>query len=36
MATNPILLPGKSHKQKSLVGYISWGHKRVEHDLVTN
>ena len=23
----PVLLPGKSHGQRSLVGYSSWGHK---------
>ena len=28
-------LPGKSHGQRSLVGYSVWGHKRVGHDLVT-
>ena len=28
-----VFLPGKSHGQRSLVGYISWGH-RVGHDLV--
>ena len=27
--------PGKSHGQRSLVGYSPWGHKRVRHDLVT-
>ena len=27
MATHPVLLPGKSHGQRSLVGYSSWGHK---------
>ena len=26
---------GKSHGQRSLVGYSSRGHKRVRHDLVT-
>ena len=25
----PVLLPGKSHGQKSLVGYSSWGHKEL-------
>ena len=29
----PIFLPGKSHGQRSLVGYSPWGHKRVGHDL---
>ena len=27
MATTPVLLPGKSHGQRSLVGYSPWGHK---------
>ena len=31
----PVFLPGKSHEQRSLVGYSPWGHKRVGHDLVT-
>ena len=31
----PVFLPGKSHGQRSLVGYSSWCHKRVGHDLVT-
>ena len=31
----PVSLPGKSHGQRSLVGYSSWGHKRVRHDLAT-
>ena len=31
----PVFLPGKSHGQKSLVGYSPWSHKRVGHDLVT-
>ena len=31
----PILLPEKSHGQRSLVGSISWGH-RVGHDWVTS
>ena len=25
----------KSHGQRSLAGYSTWGHKRVGHDLVT-
>ena len=25
----PVFLPGKSHGQKSLVGYSPWSHKRV-------
>ena len=31
----PVALPGKSHGQRSLVGYSPWGHKRVRNDLVT-
>ena len=31
----PVFLPGKSHGQRSLVGYSKWGHKRVRHNLVT-
>ena len=31
----PVLLPGKSHWQRSLVGYSPWGHKRVRDDLAT-
>ena len=31
----PVLLPGKSHGQRSLVGYSPCGCKRVGHDLVT-
>ena len=31
---NPLVfLPGKSHGQRSLVAYNSWGPKRVRHDL---
>ena len=30
-----IFLPEKSHGQRSLVGYSSWGHKELRHDLVT-
>ena len=26
---------GKSHKQRSLVGYGPWGHERVGHNLAT-
>ena len=29
----PVFLPGKSHGQRSPVGYSPWGHKRVRHDL---
>ena len=28
----PVLLPGKSHGQRSLVGYSPWGPQRVGHD----
>ena len=31
----PVLLPGKSHRQRSLEGYSPWGHKRVRHHLAT-
>jgi len=31
----PVFLSGKSHGQRSLVGYSAWGCKRVRHDLVT-
>ena len=31
MDTTPVFFPGKSHGQRSLVGYSSWGH-RVRHD----
>ena len=31
----PVLLPGKSHGQRSLADYSPWIHKRVRHDLVT-
>ena len=27
---NPVLLPGKSHGQRSLVGYSPWGHKELD------
>ena len=30
----PVLLPGRSHRQRSLAGYSPWGHRRVRHDLV--
>ena len=30
----PVFLPGKSHGQRSLVGYSPWSHKRVGHSLV--
>ena len=28
-----VFLSGKFHGQRSLVGYSSWGHRRVKHDL---
>ena len=28
----PVFLPGKSHGQRSLVGYSPWGHKESETD----
>ena len=31
----PVLLPGKSHGQRSLVGYSSWGHKELDMTEVT-
>ena len=31
----PVFLPGKSHGQRSVMGYSSWGRKRVTHDLAT-
>ena len=31
----PVFLPEKSHGQRSLMDYSSWGHKRVRYDLVT-
>ena len=30
MAPTPVLLRGKSHGQRSLVGYSPWGHKELE------
>ena len=27
MSIHPVLLPGKSHGQRNLVGYSPWGHK---------
>ena len=32
---NPVSLPGKSHGQRSLAGYGSWGSKRVAHNWAT-
>ena len=34
--THSIILPGKSHGQRSLVDYNLWGHKSVRHDLATS
>ena len=31
----PVFLPGKSHGQRSLVGYSPWGCKKVRHNLAT-
>ena len=31
----PVVLPGKSHGQRSLAGYSLWSHKRVGHSLET-
>ena len=30
MATTPVLLPGKSHGQRSLAGYSPWGRKELD------
>ena len=30
MAIHPVQLPGKSHGQRSLVGYSLWGHKELD------
>ena len=30
MATHSSTLPGKSHRQRSLVGYSPWGHKMLD------
>ena len=30
----PVFLPGKSHGQRSLVGFSPWGRKRVGHNLM--
>ena len=30
----PVLLPGKSRGQRSLVGYYPWGHKKIRHDWI--
>ena len=31
----PVILSGKSHGQRSLVGYSPWGYKRAKHNLTT-
>ena len=31
----PVLLPGKSHGQRSLAGYSPWGHKELDTTKVT-
>ena len=31
----PVVLPGKSHRQRTLEGCNPWGHKRVGHNLAT-
>ena len=30
MATTPVFLPGKSHRQRSLVGNSPWSHKELD------
>ena len=30
IATTPVFLPGKSHGQRSLVGYSPWHHKELD------
>ena len=30
MAPTPVLLPGESHRWRSLVGYSPWGHKELD------
>ena len=34
--STPVLLPGKSHGQRSLVGYSPWGHKESGHNWATS
>ena len=31
----PGFLPGKSHGERSLAGYSSWGHERFRHNFTT-
>ena len=33
--STPVLLPGESHGQRSLVGYSPWGHKELDTSEVT-
>ena len=35
ISVGKLLLPGKSHGSRSLVGYSLWGHRRVGHDWAT-
>ena len=35
ISVGKLLLPGKFHGSRSLVGYSPWGHKRVGHDWAT-
>ena len=35
MQPTPVFLPGEVHGQRRLVGYKSWGRRRVRHELVT-
>ena len=35
MQVTPVFLPGKSHGQRSPVGYSPWGCKKVGYDFVT-
>ena len=32
----PVFFPGESHRQRNLMGYSSWGHKRVRHEQLNN
>ena len=31
----PVFLPGKSHRQRTLIGYSLWSHKSIRYDLAT-
>ena len=35
MQPTPVFLPGKSHRERSLVGYSPWGRKRIGHNAAT-